>query len=183
MHDMTAGNLRSAHGGESMAHMRYAIWAEQAQREGFANVARLFRAISFAEQVHATGHFKALRNEGGAFAVTAAGGFGLGATSDNLAGAIEGELFEIREMYPAYLEVARMQGERRAVTSMTYAVEAEKIHAALYARAKKAVDAGKDPALKTVQICEVCGHTVEGDAPGVCPICKAKARAFRAFAA
>jgi len=52
MHEMTAANLRSAFGGESMAHMRYKIWAERAAKDGFANVARLFRAIS-AEKIHA----------------------------------------------------------------------------------------------------------------------------------
>ena len=33
MHDMTAANLRSAHGGESMAHMRYLIWADKAEKD------------------------------------------------------------------------------------------------------------------------------------------------------
>ena len=57
MHPMTAANLRNAYGGESMAHMRYGIWGDKAEKDGYPNVARLFRAIASAETIHATGHF------------------------------------------------------------------------------------------------------------------------------
>jgi len=183
MHDMTAANLRSAFGGESMAHMRYLVWAERAETEKFPNVGRLFRAISRAEQAHATGHFRALSKLAGGFTVAAAGGFGLASTAENLRGAIEGELFEVREMYPAYLAVAGAQGEKAAQRSMTYALTAEKIHAKMFAKARRAVEAGSDVELGDVQICAVCGHTVEGRVPGKCPICRSPAKAFRTFAA
>ncbi len=181
MLEMTAGNLRSAFGGESMAHMRYMAWAQKAQEEGFPNVARLFNAISRAEQAHATGHFKVMAAVAGGFLVPAGGGFGLGTTSQNLAGAIEGENFEVKEMYPAYIEVAKSQGEKAAIRSMELALAAEKIHADLYAKAKVAVDGGKDIALGAVQICTVCGHTVEGDAPDKCPVCNALKKFYVAF--
>lgn len=182
MHAMTAESLRSAYGGESMAHMRYLIWADKAEKDGFPNVARLFRAISYAEQVHATNHFTAMAKVAGAHLVAAGGGFGLGTTSQNLAGAIEGETFEVQEMYPAYMAIARAQGEKAAIKSIHYAVEAEKIHAAMYTAAKKAVDAGNDVKLGPVQICGVCGHTVEGEAPAKCPVCAAKKDKFKTFA-
>jgi rubrerythrin len=182
MHDMTASSLRSAYGGESMAHMRYIAWSDQAAKEGFPNVARLFAAISRAEQAHATGHFKAMADVGGGCSVTAGAGFGLSGTGDALAGAIEGETFEIDEMYPAYLAVAEAQGEQGAIRSMQFAVAAEKIHAAMYTKAKQAVDAGNDVELGPVQICSVCGHTIEGDAPDQCPVCKATGEKYITFA-
>ena len=181
MRDMTAENLRSAFGGESMAHMRYLIWADKAEADGLPNVARLFRAVSRAEQAHATGHFRAMGDVGGAFSVTSVGGFGLGTTSENLQGAIDGERFEVNEMYPAYLEVARMQGEKGAQRSMNYALQAERIHAAMYAKAKEAVDNGKDVDLGPVRICTVCGHTIEGDLPDRCPICGAVKEKYVSF--
>lgn len=104
-------------------------------------------------------------------------------TSENLQGAIDGELFEINEMYPAYLEVAKAQKEKLAEKSITYALEAEKIHARMYQKAKKSVDAGKDVKLGDVCICSVCGHTVEGGAPEKCPICNAVKARFEVFAA
>ena len=182
MHDMTAANLRSAYGGESMAHMRYKIWAAKAEADGFPNVARLFTAIAAAEQVHATNHFRVMKDVGGAHLVAAGGGFGLGSTSDNLAGAIEGENFEIDEMYATHVQTAQFQGESGAQRSFHYAIEAEKIHAKMYADAKAVVDGGADVELGPVQICSVCGHTVEGDAPDECPICQAKKKAFLTFA-
>ena len=182
MHDMTATNLRSAYGGESMAHMRYLAWGEAAENEDFPNVARLFRAISRAERSHATGHFRAMKDIDGAFSVTAGGGFGLGGSSANLAGAIGGETFEINEMYPAYLAVAEAQGEPAAIRSMNFAISAEKIHVAMFTAAKEAVDAGKDMELGPVQICSVCGHTIEGDVPDKCPICGAAREKYVSFA-
>ena len=182
MHPMTAGNLRSAHGGESMAYMRYKVWGAKAEADGFPNVARLFRAIAYAEEVHGSNHFAKLRNEAGGFLVASMAGFGLASTSKNLGGAIEGELFEVREMYPAYEKVAQEQGENGAVETFGYALAAEKIHARMYATAKKAVDAGKDVALGPVQICGNCGHTAEGQAPRVCPVCGVPRKRFKAFA-
>lgn len=183
MRDMTAANLQSAFGGESMAHMRYLVWAEASEKEGFANVGRLFRAISRAEQAHASGHFRAMRDVTGGALVAAGGGFGLGTTSENLAGAIEGETFEVNEMYPAYMAVAQAQGEDAALRSMNFALAAEKIHAEMFSHAKNAVDGGKDVELGPVQVCSICGHTMEADhAPEVCPICSAAAKAYVAFA-
>jgi rubrerythrin len=182
MHPMTAGNMRSAHGGESMACMRYLVWGTKAEKDGFPNVARLFRAIAYAEEVHAGNHFTVLGGEGGAFLVASMAGFGLGTTSENLTGAIEGELFEVNEMYPAYLQVAKAQGEAKSVESIQFALAAEKIHAKMYASAKKSVDAGKDPELGPMQICSRCGYTKEGSAPSACPIGGERRDKFREFA-
>lgn len=181
MHIMTAANLRSAFGGESMAHMRYLIWGDLAEKDGFPDVARLFRAISRAEQVHATNHFDTLQDEKGDYLVPSYAGFGIGGTSENLEGAIAGEEFEIEEMYPAYMATAKEQEERSARISFYYAVSAEKIHAEMFRKAKESVDAGKDLELDKVQICLVCGHTVEGDAPEKCPICAASKDKYIAF--
>ena len=182
MHPMTAGNMRSAHGGESMAYMRYKVWSTKAEKDGFPNVARLFRAIAYAEEVHAGNHFAVLGKEGGGFLVASMAGFGLGTTSANLAGAIEGELFEVNEMYPAYQQVAKAQGEDKAVESIQFALTAEKIHAKMYASAKKSIDAGKDPEIGPVQICGRCGYTKEGSAPSICPICGVRREQFKEFA-
>ena len=182
MHDMTAANLRNAYGGESMAHMRYMTWGDKAAEEGFPNVARLFWAITLAEQVHAGNHFRELREQVGGFLCASMAAFGLGTTSQNLQGGIDGETFEINEMYPTYLETAKFQGEKGAQRSFHFALSAEKAHAALFQKAKKAVDSGKDVKLRAVQICTVCGWTQEGDAPDRCPICGAKKEKFRGFA-
>lgn len=181
MHGMTAANLRSAYGGESMAHMRYLAWGQQARDEGFPNVARLFRAIACAEQVHAANHFRGLANEAGDFLVASMAPFGYGAASANLAGAIGGETFEVNEMYPAYLAEAKRQAEPEAELSFHYALSAERTHAGLFQLAKTAVDSGRDMELNPVQVCGVCGWTSAGALVDECPICKAKRDQFTVF--
>lgn len=182
MHKITTANLRNAHGGESMAHMRYKIWGDTAEKEGLPNIARLFRAIAYAETVHATNHFRELREQAGDFLCTSIAVFGLGKTSQNLQGGIDGETFEINEMYPTYLETAKYQEERGAERSFNYALVAEKIHAAMFRQAKETLDSTrKDIRLGPISVCPVCGWTHEGDAPEKCPICGASRKTFRAF--
>lgn len=182
MHATTAANLRNAYGGESMAHMRYKVWGDVAEKEGFANIARLFRAISAAETVHATHHFQELKIEAGDSLCASMAVFGIGSTSQNLQGGINGETFEINEMYPTYLETAKFQGEKGAQLSFHYALSAEKTHAALFQKAKQAVDTNKkDAELGAIHICNVCGWTSEGNLPDRCPVCGATKDKFQTF--
>lgn len=157
MKTMTTKNLQDAFAGESQAHMKYMIFADQAEREGLANTARLFRAASYSEQMHATAHLRALG--------------GVNASPQNLEAALGGENFEIDEMYPTYTAVANLQGEKAAVASMDRAFQAEKVHSKLYARAKESADGKKDLDLATIFVCETCGFTIEGAAPDKCPVC------------
>jgi rubrerythrin len=181
MNEMTASNLRSAFGGESQAHMRYKIWGNRAKEEGFKNVSRLFEAIAYAEQIHATKHFKTMKDVSGAFLVPSMAGFGLGKTSSNLQGAIEGETYEKDQMYPAFHTVAEFQKEKEAVQSFTWAWETEKAHAKLFTKAKRAVDKGTDLQIGPVYICELCGYTMETDPPEKCPVCGIPKKDFREF--
>jgi rubrerythrin len=166
-HKMTQANMENAYAGESQAHMRYLIFSEVAEKEGKPNIARLFRAIAYAEQVHATNHYRALGN--------------INDTVANLDMAIAGETFEVEEMYPVYHEVAKFQGEKESEKSTHYALEAEKIHARMYQKAKEAALQGKDMELGVVSICPVCGYTVEGEVPEFCPICGTPKASFKSF--
>jgi len=167
MHQMTKANLEAAFAGESQAHMKYKIFADKAEEEGYPEVARLFRAISFAEQVHATNHFRQLQ--------------GLQDTEANLGAAIGGEHYEVTEMYPAFDSVAKLQREKGAVLSIHYALEAEKLHEGMYDAAKKLVGAGKDRPQGPVYICPVCGFTVIGEPPEKCPVSQTPRAQFVKF--
>ena len=167
MHAMTEENLKAAFAGESQAHMKYLAFAAQAEADGYPEVARLFKAISFAEQVHAINHLKQLK--------------GVGTTAENLKAAMGGENFEVTEMYPAYGAVAKLQEEKGAMLSIHYAVEAEKIHEAMYGEAKALVKSGQDRPSAPVYICPVCGFTVIGDPPDCCPVSKTPSEKFVKF--
>src|SRR4030042_757562 len=117
MKKMTEANVRGAFADESQAHMKYLAFAYAAEQEKLANIARLFRANSFAEQIHASNHLRTLS--------------GIKKTAENLQVAIDGETFEVTEMYPAYIKVAEDQGEKTAVMWFNAAMVAEKVHAGL----------------------------------------------------
>ncbi len=167
MREITKENLKASFAGESQAHMKYLAFADQADREGKPHIARLFRAIAYAEQVHAINHLRELG--------------GIGDTVTNLEAAIGGENFEVNEMYAAYLAVAESQGEKGAQRSMTYAIEAEKIHAQMYGEARTAAESNQDWAIGQVYVCPVCGFTHIGEPPDRCPVCNAKREVFKVF--
>jgi len=167
MRAMTEANLKAAFAGESQAHMRYLIFADRAEKDGKSNVARLFRAIAFAEQIHATKHYRTLGQ--------------VKDTAPNLQVAIEGETYEVEEMYPAYKAVAELEGEKGAVQATDWALQAEKTHAQLYKKAKGSVEQGADLELSAVYICDVCGHTMFGSRPDKCPVCNAGGEHYRQF--
>jgi rubrerythrin len=91
------------------------------------------------------------------------------------------ENFEITEMYPTYIEVAKFQGEKGAQKSFEWAYGTGKKHKELYVKAKKAVDGERDVELGPIQVCEVCGYTLEGEAPDRCPLCGTTREKFTAF--
>ena len=181
--DMTADFLRSAYGGESMAHMRYLIWGDIAEKEKMPNIGRLFKAIAYAEWAHADNHFRVLKETVGDFGVTAGAVFGAGKTADNLEGAIGGELHEVEQMYPVYLNTAQLQEEKGAEKAFHYALEAEKIHVKLFQEAQAAAKEGTDMVLGPVYVCPVCGHTIKDHLPDVCPVCGAKKEMYKYFVA
>lgn len=160
----TKENLESAFAGESQANRKYLAYGEQAAKDGFAQVAKLFRAVAAAETVHAHAHLRAMD--------------GVKGTAENLAGAMAGEKYEFTEMYPPMLETAKAEGHKKAERSMAYALEVEKVHFGLFQQASEAVKAGKDLPEAKVLVCPICGHTVIGEAPDQCPICKARGDKF-----
>lgn len=167
MKKMTEKSLNEAFAGESMAHMKYLAFSDVAEKEGFTKIAKLFKAIAYAEQVHAINHAKNLGM--------------IKKTAENLQSGIDGENFEITEMYPAYDAVAKLQEEKAAQRSIHYAVEAEKIHEELYGLALKQVSQGKDMDIETVYICPVCGYTHIGEPTEKCPVCGMPPEKFRKF--
>jgi rubrerythrin len=154
-------NLSMAFAGESQANRKYLAFAQKADKEGYPQVAKLFRAAAHAETVHAHAHLKAMGE--------------IKSTAENLQAAIGGETHEFKEMYPPMIEAAENEGQKMALRSFTYANQVEEVHAALY---QKALDTLENPAQVDYYVCSVCGHTVEDEVPDKCPVCNAVAKAF-----
>ncbi|TBW36248.1 rubrerythrin family protein [Siculibacillus lacustris] len=156
----TTDDLKEAFAGESQANRKYLAYGEQAVTDGFPGVAKLFRAVAAAETIHALAHLRAMG--------------GVKSTLDNLTEAQGGEQHEFTEMYPPMLERATAAGDKRAMRSMRYALEVEKVHFDLFAQALAALKTGTDLGAETARVCPHCGHTVIGDAPDSCPVCGCK---------
>ncbi|ARM31696.1 rubrerythrin family protein [Prosthecochloris sp. HL-130-GSB] len=155
----TQENLKSAFAGESQAYQKYVAFAKKAEKDGFANIAKLFRTTAEAERIHAEGHLGASD--------------GIKSTAENLEVAIGGETYEHNEMYPPMYEQAVAEGHK-AKRMFGYAVEAEKVHAALYRIALEAARKGEDITETEIWLCPVCGHIELGTPPDNCPICGVK---------
>ena len=158
----TDQNLQDAFAGESQANRKYLAFARQAEDEGYAQVARLFRAAAAAETIHAHNHLKGMK--------------GVKSTKENLVAAISGESYEFQKMYPQMITDAKAEGQDYVLRSFSLANEVEKVHAALYQRALESL--GQNT-VADYYVCSVCGYTAEGEAPDDCPVCKAKKKAFR----
>jgi rubrerythrin len=102
-------NLKAAFAGESQANRKYLAFAKKADKEGFPQVAKIFRAAAEAETVHAHNHLRELG--------------GIKSTKENVQGAIEGEHYEFTKMYPEFLEDAKEEGNKGAERSFDLANE------------------------------------------------------------
>ncbi|MFW6388581.1 MAG: rubrerythrin family protein, partial [Desulfohalobiaceae bacterium] len=76
----TVQDLKEAFAGESQANRKYLAFAQQAEKEGYPGVGKLFRAAAEAETVHAHAHLRAMQ--------------GVGSTQENLKEAVAGEIHE-----------------------------------------------------------------------------------------
>ena len=155
-------NLIAAFAGESQANRKYASYSTKAIEDGFPVVAKLFKAASEAEAIHARRHFEVANK--------------VKSTVENLEDAVTGEVEESTEMYPRMLKEA--EGNAEATRTFTFACEAEKVHANHYKEALAAVKSGKDLNVKSIHLCQVCGNIVYDAVPAVCPICGATEAAF-----
>jgi rubrerythrin len=146
-------NLMEAFAGESQANRKYTAYAKQAEKEGKMNAAKLFRAASDAETLHALKHFEVAGK--------------IGDTAANLKDAVAGETHEYKDMYPGFVKTAEDEGNKAAVRTFTYAMKAEEVHARLYAEALENMDNAEEV---FYYLCPVCGN-IEKARPENCPIC------------
>lgn len=142
-----------AFAGESQANRKYLAYSKKAEAEGKTNAAKLFKAASDAETLHALKHFEVAGK--------------ISSTLDNLKDAVEGETHEYKEMYPDFLKDAEAEGNKAAIMTFTMAMKAEEVHARLYKEALENIDQTEEV---FYYLCPVCGN-IEKSVPEKCSIC------------
>ncbi|MDR7855293.1 rubrerythrin family protein [Tissierella sp.] len=156
----TIDNLMDAFAGESQANRKYLAYAKKAEADGKINAAKLFRAAADAETIHALKHFQVAGK--------------VGTTAENLQDGVNGETYEFETMYPPFIEAAEAEGNKAAVQTFTYAMEAEKVHAGLY---KEALENINNEEEIFYYLCPVCGN-IEKFVPEKCSICNVAGSKF-----
>lgn len=151
--EKTMKNLMEAFAGESQANRKYTAYAKKAEAEGKLNAAKLFKAASDAETLHALKEFEVAGKVSG--------------TAENLKDAVAGETHEYKSMYPDFIKEAEEEGNKAAVTIFTFAMKAEEVHARLYQEALENLD---ETAEVFYYLCPVCGN-IEKAVPEKCSIC------------
>ena len=164
MVEKTQSNLYEAFVGEAKAHIRLLSFARKAEEEGHNQIAKLFRAIAAAEEIHAANHLRVL------------GEAIVKSTEENLAFSFERETTVNEVTYPQFIMEAEEAGEQEAIFSFSYARDVEEGHARLY---KKAMEHMLQDEMSDYYVCGVCGYTSDGVLPDECPICGADKEAFR----
>lgn len=157
----TEQNLKEAFAGESQARNKYTFFAAVAKKEGYHYIAKIFEETAENERRHAKDHFKLLN--------------GIGDTPANLKAAMEGEDYEVREMYPTFAKEAEEEGNKEAALLFKQIAKVEEHHRDRYKKLLEMVENDtvfkRDEPIKWK--CSVCGHIhTSTQPPGKCPCCK-----------
>ena len=162
MPDKTEKNLAYAFAAESKACARNATFAKKADMEGYQQIARLFRAVSEAESVHARRYLLLMRGK-------------IGSTEENLETAFQNEIKANAAEYPKLIKDAAEDGNKAVLKAFSQARDVESQHANLY---KKAINDMVAERETDYYVCQVCGFINEDEAPDKCPICGAVKEKF-----
>ncbi len=156
--------LHQAYAGEAKAALRLKLYAEKAEKEGYPQIAKLFRVISFSEEIHGTRALRMLRE--------------IKDTQANLEASFESETKVAGVAYDSFIKIAEEKGDRTSSTYFSQSRDVEETHAKLY---KEAMDHFMEQRETTYYVCKVCGYVSDGVLPDVCPVCGAGKEQFVGF--
>ena len=159
----TEANLYAAFAGESQARNRYYYYAEKAKKDGYEQIADIFKKTADNEEAHAKIWFNLIK------------GGNIPETKENLADGVAGENYEWTEMYSEFAATAKEEGFNEIAFLFESVAKIEKHHEERYQILLDNTKNGtvfKSDDEKTLWICRNCGHIHEGkQPPTVCPTC------------
>ena len=156
--------LYQAYVGEVKAALRLKVFADKAEKEGYPQIAKLFRVIAFSEEIHGTRALKLLKE--------------VKSTEENLAASFESEQKVAGVAYDEFIKLAEKAGNKAAVLHFSQSRDVEEVHAKLY---KEAMTHFLEARETTYYVCKVCGYVSDGVLPEECPFCGAKKEMFDRF--
>lgn len=147
-------DLYKAYEGESKASVRLKVFADKADKEEYASVAKLFRAVAESEAIHARNALRLLHE--------------IQDTETNLSDSLAREQKIAEVAYGSFIARAEAEGNKPVATMFTWARDVEDVHVKLYEKALEHLLAEDEP---TYYVCDNCGYVVDGEVPDKCPVC------------
>lgn len=159
----TEENLKLAFANESQANQKYRAFARKAKRDGYPNIARLFKLSSVVKRIHAQSNLNALKE--------------IGSTLENIKTAIARETNENKTMYPLMLKQAESDNHKSKYRFENN-IKSKQAHAQLYFSALAALEHGNDLTANELYLCPHCGNIVIEKPDDGCIICHSPAVKF-----
>jgi rubrerythrin len=150
--------------GESKAALRLKIFAKVAEKEELPQMAKLFRVISFSEEIHGERALRMLRE--------------IKDTDANLKESLLSEKHVAGVAYDNFIKIAGDLKDDNAATIFTNSRDVEDAHAKLYDKAINHLIGERET---TYYVCKVCGYVSDGIWPDACPVCGAPKSEFVEF--
>lgn len=149
--------LAVAYSRESRNSARNAMAALKADKEGFPHAARLLRAVSAGQEIHARKLLMLLRGK-------------LGSSDENVAFAVE-RLEDLVADYPDMISGLNELKDHAGESMLTQFLKTAMGHKSRLAQ----LDEKKET---SYQVCGICGYIAEGETPEHCPVCQAVRNQF-----
>ncbi len=147
-------NLKTAFEHESSGHVRYMILADNAEKNGKHDLAKLYIQLAGEEYAHAKNWYKEMHGE---------------EEKDALKTSISEEDNESRYIYPRLAAKAELEGYEKLADMFTATGEVEGEHSRMLA---KQADDTKNAKEDVVWRCCICGYSHTGTTPPeLCPLC------------
>ena len=150
--------------GEAKAALRLKLFAEKADQEDLPQISKLFRVISYSEEIHGERALRMLRE--------------IKDTDSNLKESFQSEIHVAGVAYDHFIELSENVGDVTASNIFSNSRDVEDCHAKLYKYAINHLIGEKET---TYYVCKVCGYVSDGILPEPCPICSAPKEQFVEF--
>ncbi len=173
----TLKNLSIAFAGESMARNRYTFYAKIAKKEGYEQIAEIFRLTAEQEKEHASWLFKLInqiKENSDDVEIDTPVPNVYDSTEKNLQAAIAGENHEYTTMYPEFADVAEEEGFEEIADRLRAIAVAESHHEERFKKLLEQVKAGTvfKKSEEVWWTCKECGYVHFGEEPPeLCPSC------------
>jgi rubrerythrin len=156
--------FRKVYDGEAKAALRLKIFAKIADQEDLPQISKLFRVISFSEEIHGERAFRKIKE--------------IKDTEENLKDSFQSETHVAGVAYESFITLAEEIGDAAATTILSNSRDVEDRHAKLYELAINHLLGEKET---TYYVCQVCGYVSDSVLPEVCPVCSAPKEQFVEF--